>query len=236
MEQRGTAAGASLTAWARTATFPDPIRLGDVEAEVLSRPVRVDAVRRESSLGGRIVLLIIASLFLIAPGVLGVVGLLLADRATTADDIDSWLTGSRVGYMLATAFPVGVLTMWFTVYGRHRTGYEILVGVASAVTGVAGLVAVAAGELDVPGHLVVWIVLAIVAGTACTGFAIFASRSGPPPERVPDHVLAGSETERLQFRDRTLVLHVLRDRGLVDDATWRRALEMPLGTWHRLDH
>ncbi|MER7797565.1 hypothetical protein [Microbacterium sp. NPDC096154] len=49
-------------------------------------------------------------------------------------------------------------------------------------------------------------------------------------------LLSGTtEADRIRLRDRTLVLNVLRERGLVDGATYGEVVAMPPGAWREYD-
>jgi hypothetical protein len=220
--------GASIASWARTAEFTTPVRLGDIETEVLSRPV--DDVPAARSDGSRIAASVVGALLVLAPPLVGLIALWSASQASGAD-ADLGLDISRAAYLVAAVMPVALLVMWWLVFGRRRSALELPAAGASALFAVAGLVLVAATATDVSRVLFVRMILAALAGAVCFVIMLVASRRDPAPA-APDAV---TDEQRAHLRDRTLVAHVLRDRGLIDAATYEKALTAPLGGWREFD-
>lgn len=220
----------SAASWARTTQFHTPIRLGDIEAEVLSRPI--DSVPQPSQPGTRWLTAVLALLVVGAPPLVGLVALWFASPAGGADA--TALDISRAAYLIAAVMPLGILVLWGLVYGRHRTAVELPLAGLSTVCALVGILLGAGSGLEMPGNLQFRMILAAITGGVSFLVVLVASKPGPPP-LMSAGAEAATDEERVRLRDRTLVAHVLRDRGLIDSDTYGRAVKMPLGSWHELD-
>lgn len=133
-------------------------------------------------------------------------------------------------YLLGMLGPPLTLLRWRR-RGRRRSGLTTGANVVSLVLAVAGGLAMAlVGDRDGVG-LGAWAIapwaLAVLAVIALA-LQLMASEPAPDPavqQRLDQDVL----------RRRSEVLAVLRDRGAIDEATWRRADAAPLGSLSELD-
>lgn len=133
-------------------------------------------------------------------------------------------------YLLGMLGPPLTLLRWRR-RGRRRSGLTTGANVVSLVLAVAGGLAMAlVGDRDgvEPGAWAIapW-ALAVLAVIALA-LQLMASEPAPDPtvqQRLDQDVL----------RRRSEVLAVLRDRGAIDEATWRRADAAPLGSLSALD-
>jgi len=221
----------SVAGWARTTDFDVPVRLGEIEAHVLAQPVDEAPVARPA--GTAWVAAVVAALLLVGPGVVGLIALWTATQAAPGE-AGLGLEVSRAAYLVAAIMPLALLAMWGAVYGRHRTALEVPAAAVAAVSAVAGLIVAAVTATELPAVLLVRMILAAVSGLVCLVVLLVASKPGPPPLFAAG---AGDAdpADRARLRDRTLVAHVLRERGLIDADTYQRALSLPLGRWHELD-
>lgn len=133
-------------------------------------------------------------------------------------------------YLLGMLGPPLTLLRWRR-RGRRRSGLTTGANVVSLVLAVAGGLAMAlVGDRDGVGPgawaIAPW-ALAVLAVIALA-LQLMASEPAPDPavqQRLDQDVL----------RRRSEVLAVLRDRGAIDEATWRRADAAPLGSLSELD-
>lgn len=228
----------AVDSWARTATFSQSEMWGDAEAAVMARdypPLPGGAV---GAVVGGLAWIGVAFLALITagPSAVGLGLLVLSEVLSGRGAVDDVLLGSRFAFIVATIAALTYISVWWQT--RRRGTFEVVVG---ATTSIASSTACGTylliGAPDAP-----WLLVSILCA-AISGVALLIVELGSKPEgRVKSKKppLRGPRREgrRAQIlRARKRLLRVLVDRGLVklDDADLIRVGEMPLGYWSELD-
>ncbi|SEE97819.1 hypothetical protein [Ruania alba] len=223
--------------WARTEDFPRPVRWGEVEAAILARklprlPEEVWWVTAIGAVGWIVVVLMALPTFGAA-----VIGLVLAVMGTMSDGVaaEPWYVGARFFFFIAAGLGVSLFVDWWQ--SRRRAVLQLG---ASALTAVASGAAFAAVQGDPRAG--VWLPLLMLAAAVVSGvvfvLGLISTPEGRPKKRKPPRRGPRSSARRDRARRaREGVLEILVRRELVDvdqdDQT--RLREMPLGYWSELD-
>ncbi|NHI16033.1 hypothetical protein [Microbacterium excoecariae] len=221
----------TIDTWAREEPFTDPVDLGAVERAVLARPLP-DEGSRDHPATGRGARTVAASILVVLGAIAPAGGVALAAAASaTRSEALAGMSGS-VALVWAAIIAVPLL-MWWVVFDRHATGGIRGFAVLAPALSIAAL-AVALGSSWDLTLLYFWAAIAAVVLGVVLAVCVFAvSKPGPPPSAVPGDPNDVEQAARL--KQRTIVLHVLRSRGLVSDELYLRAINAPLGSWGGLD-
>jgi hypothetical protein len=229
----------SFMRWARTVEFPRPLRWGDVEAAVLSRPLPEEDDPCDYR-GFRVlnailhVPVVLLAVLTFGASLIGL-GIVVAGRSELIDTEGLWGVMAQFAFLTATVIPVARLFIWLDT-GRRRSWTHLL------VTGATGAFSFAAylllgGMSDAFGSGLPILTLAATAtgSGVCVVIAV-ASRGWhryTPRKDRPDRTPEG----RSYNGARAVVLRGLIKRGVVDenDIDVPDMLDMPLGSWHELD-
>ncbi|WP_370249781.1 hypothetical protein [Nocardioides sp.] len=219
--------------WARRVDLREPVRWGEIEAQVLARaPMEAEKPTLEYRLmvaAGFSSLLVGVILTVGAP----VVGLLVVASGPGLDS--GWRDVARIAFLITWATQVGVLRLWWA--GHRRRDPELVVTSVVAVLASAASVVVGRARLDESDGL--WIYAAIGGLLALPVLLVVVSSPRRrvsvrrPPRRGPR---SGALRARYHAT-RDEVLDILIQRRLVrlDEADRQRVSEMPLGYWEELD-
>jgi len=228
--------------WAASASFPQPLRLGEVEAGILARRPSASA-----SLGRSYPFLValtwpfLAVGFMLGPG-LALLGLLAVYLGTDQEPPVGQNTWLWVAHLI---FVVGAFTELFAlvdaVKTRHREWFHLGTALLTAAAAAVAFVLLRSSPWDEPWGLTPAVVAMGVIAIAVIVVSLRAKPRAPgpnahrkPPRRGPEN-----ENEYWHYkRTRTQVLDTLIGRGLlkVDVADRQRLDEMPLGYWEELDN
>ena len=231
----------SVEEWARTHPFSQPLRLGEVEGGILSRPPLTGpgtgwAVGVIAAVGW----LSMGVFFLLGPGValLGLLAIWLAGRAAPPGGRDVWVD------VAGLVFAVGSLVYVFYLAQVVRTGRRHSRDlVFAAVTIVASAVSFVLARSLPDGLAPGWLSLAVVAmGVLGAGVLVASMLSSAPPAKrettqPPVRGPADAATRDHYLHTRERVLDILVDRRLLtaDELERSRINAMPLGYWEELD-
>ncbi|OCG74769.1 hypothetical protein [Microbacterium sediminis] len=222
----------SVGAWARTARFDEPIDLGLVEQQILARPL--PEARGRSREGMPVAQFVAGVFFMLVPAVAPLLafGLLWgASRETDSDVADALLIGAGVASPAGVAFPLTALMLW--AQKRRRSVFVTTVAVVAPVVSIAATALLWTPGLPVTTAVFVGNLASAVLSVILCALVFLASRP-ETEEAVEREAEEASREEALRLKERTIALHVLHDRGLIDVATYERAIDMPLGSWGEL--
>lgn len=220
--------------WATTAAFDTPISMGEIEREVQSRPLVEQPTRR--ALPPWLVWTILA-LPAFAPAIGAVI--LFANPWAWGGE-PAWSAGFSLdafsfGFLLGGVFAAGAAGVWL-FDGRQRSWPVITVlsvtAIVSTITEILLRVPAYAGPP--PGTVTAPLLLAV--GSVVVLVLVLAA-SKPRAEESPlerDLDSLDRDGRRLLY-NRTEVLRILVQRGVVPRDMMSRAILAPLGGWSELD-
>ena len=228
----------AVDSWAQAATFSHPVKLGEAEAAVMARAYPPLPGRGVAVLVGSLGWIGVAFLALITAGssVVGL-GLLIAgesmNKRAAADDV---LLGARFAFIVAIIAALTYVSVWWQT--RRRGTFEVLVGVITFVASTSACGAYLLMEVKDAPWLLVSILCALVSGAALLIVELGSEPDGRAKSRKPPRRGPKGERMRVQMlRARRRLLQILVDRKLLelDGADLIRLDEMPLGYWSELD-
>lgn len=210
--------------WARGVQLSPPVRWGAIEDEVLRRRPAVEQTGADRAIRAvGLVLLAVICLPVVASSFIGLL-LLRGDGPPTL---------VRLCFVAAAALVVAVLVNWWSE--RDRGPVRLLIAAGSgAVSLLAFLQLRSAPEPD--GVAVLLTLAAAVLGLGGTVLMIVAARpDADRPRRRRWSLSPAKDLAYVQARER--VLGILTERRVVTvaDDQRTRMIQMPLGTWGRLD-
>lgn len=228
-----------VEAWARTAEFPQPVRWGDIEAAILSRPPPEAAGGRDyvptgkERVGGKVAFGIVMAAGILMYG-LPVIGLGIVWAVVGAGLESGWLSLAQAIFFVSLTVPLATLSVWWSSDRRREPKDLIITAVAGCSALAAHVLIQAAGNVG-GGLLEIVTLLGAVCGFAVFAVLLLASNAG--------RRRSGSRTGNSQPREdrynvaRARVLDILVERGVVDEdeVDIGYMLDMPLGTWRDLD-
>lgn len=220
--------------WAKTATFDAPVSMGTIEREVQTRPL-VDPPGR-GAVPAWIVWTVLA-LPTFAPAVGSI--LLFANPwawgGEPAWSVEFSLDAFAAGFLLGALFAVAAVVTWASD-GRQRSAVSVSVLATTAVTS-----AIAAILLRLPGfagpgpELFTVPVLLAIGSTVALVVVLVASKPPAEPSEI-ERFLDGLDRDgRRQLYNRTEVLRILVQRGVIPRDKMSGAIYAPLGGWRDLD-
>ncbi|UFU07514.1 hypothetical protein [Ruania halotolerans] len=224
--------------WARAEDFPRPVRWGEIEAAILARklPRLPEEAWWVSAIGavGWIVVVLLALPTFGSP----VVGLALAAVGSAAEggsSAEPWFVGARFFFVLATGLGVSLFVDWWQ--SRRRGVLQLASSGLTAVASGAAFVVVQ-GEARVGLWLPLLMLSAAMVSVVVFVLGLSSTPEGRPKKRKPPRRGPRSAARRDRaLRAREGVLQILVGRGLVnaDQDDQVRLREMPLGYWSELD-
>lgn len=227
----------SLQEWARTASFPSPVRWGDVESAVLDR--KLPPLPEEAGAGARrapVVATIVLGVLMYGAAVIGLVAVVVATWVVATSDRDPWVLVAQIAFFVALAVPVTTIGAWWSE-GRRRGTWDLP---ASAVTGVAAAAAlvVALTGWDSVGGTGVLMGAVAVGGLGSVVVLLAASSAEPRTEQRRRRWSVDAAADMRYLVARQEVLEILVGRGLapgLDEESRVEMVGMPFGTWRELD-
>lgn len=232
----------SVEEWAQSSHFPQPLRLGEVEAGILARPPAASV-----SLGRSFPLLqalawpVLAVAFFLGPG-LALLGLLAVYVGTSQEPPvgdNTWLWAAHLIFVVGALTELTILAQ--SVKSSHREWFPIATALLTVGASAAAFLLLRSSRWDEPWGLTPAVVAMGIFAIGALFLTLVASPRAPgpnahrkPPRRGPKD----DSTYWHYVRTRQLVLDALIGRGLlkVDEADRKRLGEMPLGYWDELDN
>ncbi|MFL0410028.1 hypothetical protein ACH0AH_02515 [Microbacterium paludicola] len=211
--------------WARTAPFDEPIDLGAVERDILARPIPVPERTAEEK-GSPVAEALVGVFFMLplaALPLLGYVFLWGASRESDLDVADSLLIAASVSSLLGIALPGTAILLWGLT--RQRSAF-IAAAVVMPIVSIATVFLLLSQGIPVTTFALVGSAATLVLSLVLCALVFLATKPSPPDETDQT-----ARENAARVKERTIVLHVLRDRGLIDVATYQQAIDMPLGSW-----
>ncbi|QPZ38697.1 hypothetical protein [Paramicrobacterium chengjingii] len=222
--------------WARTVDLPDPIRWGDLEYQILEFPVSEEEVTEaEEAPGGPGRLNVALAYLLWVPYLLApVIGLVLVIIALGIDyepDRDD-LIGVAQFFFVAGLILVAVQGM---VWASTRDRSWMQIGTTVPVVVVSLVAYLLVRPLPGASWMALIALAAAVLGVVVLALLFFASKPTAPGPRVKWRTL--SAEQKVQLGNRAMALEELKKRGLITDkgTDISGLVEMPVGSWHRMD-
>lgn len=232
----------SVEQWAKSANFPQPIRLGEVEAGILARrPAASESLGKSYGLVLALIWPVLAVAFMLGPG-LAVLGLLAVYLGTSQDAPIGDNTWLWVAHLI---FVVGALTelsaLIDTVRSRHREWFYLGTALLTVAATAVAFLLLRSSAWDEPWGLTPAVVAMGMFAIAVIALSLRAAPEAPGPNAHRKAPRRGPENDDEYWhykRTRQQVLETLLGRGLlkVDDADRARLNEMPLGYWEELDN
>ncbi|NGN96066.1 hypothetical protein G5C66_25425 [Nocardioides sp. KC13] len=225
--------GDDVVQWARTAEFSAPLRWGEIEAEILSRP----APDGEPPAGPNPVMavpLYVIGAVVYATPLLGL-GMLVARAIGAIPDSGAWQRAAFGAFVVALFVALVTLETWRSSGRRRRWMDLIVTGVSGGASGV-GFALLQSGIADLAGGgLLILVLVSAMAGVAV--FAAVLAGSKGWRRRTPKKLRPQTREDRSYNNVRARVLEILVKRGVVDEreVDIPAMLDMPIGSWGELD-
>src|SRR5699024_9100496 len=232
----------STTEWARELPVSEPVRLGEIEAALLSRPVPDSAA---STGGGSAVrgvtglLVVVLGLLLVGARVIGLLAVLAQASVDGPSVASGWLPVAGYAFIISICVSLILVGVWVGVNDRRRRRWDLpMLGLTAVLAIISVLVLRTIGDVEGAGRLL--ILSAVAAVAALGGFLVLLFASKPPADSTASAASSVEEQhpgpgEKQLLRARAEVLRVLLERRLIDADTAMQASKMPLRSWHRLD-
>jgi hypothetical protein len=228
--------------WAASAHFPQPLRLGAVEAGILARrPAASTSLGRSYPLLVALTWPVLAFAFMLGPG-LALLGLLAAYLGTSQEPPvgqNMWLWVSHVIFVVGAFTELSALVD--AVKSRHREWFHLGTALLTAAATALAFVLLRSSPWDEPWGLTPAVVAMGVFAIGVIVVSVLAKPRAPGPNAGRNPPKRGPENDNEYWhykRTRTHVLDTLIRRGLlkIDEADRTRLNEMPLGYWEELDN
>ena len=134
--------------------------------------------------------------------------------------------------LLGSALSLAALLMW--IQERRRDTFITLAAVVSPIISITAAVLLWTSRLEMTSLVMIGSAAGVVLSVGLCLLAFLASKPGPA-EGPRFELIELTQEEAVRLKERAIALHVLYDRGLVDFPTYRKAIDMPLGSWGDLD-
>ncbi|WP_343999793.1 hypothetical protein [Microbacterium paludicola] len=212
--------------WARTAPFDEPIDLGAVERDILARPIPVPERTAEEK-GSPVAEALVGLLFMLPLAALPLLGYAFlwgASRESDLDVADSLLIAASVSSLLGIALPGTAILLWGLT--RQRSAFISAAAVVMPIVSIATAFLLLSQGIPVTTFAFVGSLATLVLSLVLCALVFLGSKPSPP-----DETDQRARENAARLKERTIALHVLRDRGLIDLATYEQAIDIPLGSW-----
>lgn len=227
----------TAVAWARTARFGGPVRLGDIEAEVQRRPL--ESPPEDRPWAGRLATGFGLVLHVVLIGAPALGTLVLVANPGFWGGTPVWpeelsLQLYAAGYVVGILYAVAAVVMWIADRRRRsRQGLQLvsLLAVIAVVT--CGLLFLPAFAEVRAKALTPAVILAALSIAALLVMVLASRRRSGD---VAEHPLDGLDAHGKQLLyNRTEVLRILVQREVLPRDVMSKAILAPLGTWSTLD-
>ena len=231
----------STTEWARELPVSEPVRLGEIEAALLSRPLPASAASTAgaSALRGVTGLLVaVLGLLLVGAPVIGLLGVLAQASVDGPSVASGWLPVAGYAFIISICVSLILVGVWVGVNDRRRRRWDLpMLGLTAVLAITSLLVLRTIADVEGTGRLMILSAAAAVAALGGFLVLLFASK---PDDSTASAASSVEEQhpepgEKQLLRARAEVLRVLLERRLIDADTAMQASKMPLRSWHRLD-
>ncbi|GGH42837.1 hypothetical protein [Microbacterium album] len=223
--------------WARTARFEGPVRLGDIEAELERRPL--ESPPEDRPWAGRLAMSLGFVLHGVLIGAPALGTLALVANPGFWGGAPVWSEGLSLqlyvaGYVVGILYAVAAVVMWVADRRRRsRQGLQLVSLLAVIAVLTCGLLLLPAFAEVRANALTPAVVLAAL---SLAGLLAMTLTSRLRSDDAAEHPLDGLDAHGKQLlHNRTEVLRILVQRGVLPRDVMSKAILAPLGTWSTLD-